>query len=91
MSDSAPPPSNRRSGTTKVAVGDEVTLQLYIVEDVTAFRLAKGKVVRVEVLDAGDAGPWLRRIAVHFDEVLTVYADEIAAFRERTSKLGLSS
>ncbi len=126
MSDSAPPPSNRRVGerylacfpaaltrpdgeqrpsiirdlsesgalllvrTTKIAVGDEVTLQLYITEDATTFRPAKGKVVRVEDLSPGDAGPWLRRVAVHFDEALTMYAQEIASFRERAERLGLS-
>jgi hypothetical protein len=76
--------------TTKIAVGDEVTLQLYITEDAGTFRPAKGKVVRVEDLAPGDAGPWLRRVAVHFDEALTMYAQEIASFRERAARLGLT-
>ncbi|HEY8041303.1 MAG TPA: PilZ domain-containing protein [Polyangiaceae bacterium] len=125
MSDSAPPPSNRRIGerhlacfpaalerpdgeqrpsiirdlsesgalllvrTTKIAIGDEVKLQLYITDDAVTFRPASGKVVRVEELAPGDAGPWLRRVAVHFDEPLTMYAKDIAAFRERAERLGL--
>jgi hypothetical protein len=75
--------------TTKVAVGDEVKLQLYIADDTTTFRPATGRVVRVEELPPGDAGPWLRRVAVHFGEPLTMYAKEIASFRERAERLGL--
>src|ERR1700734_1353104 len=51
--------------TTKLAVGDEVKLQLYIAEDATTSRAATGHIVRVEALTPGDAGPWLRRIGVH--------------------------
>jgi hypothetical protein len=75
--------------TTKIAVGDEVKLQLYIAEDATTFRLATARVVRVEPLSPGDAGPWLRRVAVHFDEPLTMYAQEIKSFHERVERLGL--
>jgi hypothetical protein len=75
--------------TTKVAVGDEVKLQLYIADDTTTFRPATGRVVRVEELPPGDAGHWLRRVAVHFAEPLTMYAKEIASFRERAERLGL--
>jgi len=75
--------------TTKVAVGDEVKLQLYITDEASTFRPASGKVVRVEELAPGDAGPWLRRVAVHFDQPLTMYAQEITAFRERAARLGL--
>ena len=42
--------------TTKVAVGDEVKLQLYIADDASTFRDATGHVVRVEQLAPGDAG-----------------------------------
>jgi hypothetical protein len=75
--------------TTKIAVGDEVKLQLYIAEDATTFRLAMARVVRVESLSPGDAGPWLRRVAVHFEEPLTMYAQEIKSFHERVERLGL--
>jgi len=70
-------------------VGDAVKLQLYIAEDAGTFREAAGKVVRVEQLTPGDAGPWLRRAAVHFDEPLTMYAEEIHSFQERAERLGL--
>jgi hypothetical protein len=125
MSDSAPPPSDRRSGerhlacfpaslerpdgeqrpsiirdlsesgalllvrTTKIAVGDQIKLQLYIADDGKTFRPASGSVVRVEELTPGDAGPWLRRVAVHFAQPLSMYADDIAAFHERALRLGL--
>ena len=75
--------------TTKIAVGDEVRLQLFIADDASTFREAKGKVVRVESLAPGDAGPWLRRVAVHFDQPLTMYAEEIKSFRERVERLGI--
>ena len=75
--------------TTKVTVGDEVKLQLYITEDASTFRPATAHVVRVESLPPGDAGPWLRRVAVHFTEPLTMYAEEIRLFRERAERLGL--
>jgi hypothetical protein len=76
--------------TTKIAVGDRVKLQLYIAEEADTHRAAEGRVVRVEELEPGDAGPWLRRVAVHFDEPLTVYAADIKAFHERAARLGLS-
>jgi hypothetical protein len=75
--------------TTKVALGDEVKLQLFIADDASTFRPATGHVVRVETLAPGDAGPWLRRVAVHFAEPLTMYADEVRLFRERAERLGL--
>ena len=75
--------------TNKIAVDDDVTLQLYIASDATAFRLARGRVVRVERLVPGTAGPWLRRVAIQFDEPLTVYATDIAMFRNRAANLGL--
>jgi hypothetical protein len=75
--------------TTKISVGDRVKLELYIADDVSTFREAQGQVVRVEHLAPGDAGPWLRRAAVHFDEPLTMYAEEIRSFQERAERLGL--
>jgi hypothetical protein len=75
--------------TTKIAIGDQVNLQLYIADDTATYRPATAKVVRVEELTPGDAGPWLRRVAVHFTEPLTMYAAEIAAFRDRAERLGL--
>ncbi|HEY5243302.1 MAG TPA: PilZ domain-containing protein [Polyangiaceae bacterium] len=75
--------------TTKIAVGDLIKLQLYITDDPTTFRLATAKVVRVEDLVPGDAGPWLRRVGVQFDEPISMYAADIAAFHERALRLGL--
>jgi len=75
--------------TTKIAVGDEVKLQLYIADDPGTSRDATARVVRVEELTPGDAGPWLRRVGVQFDTPLTMYAEEIKAFRERAERLGL--
>jgi hypothetical protein len=76
--------------TTKIAPGDRVKLQLYIAEEADTHRAAEGKVVRVEELEAGDAGPWLRRVAIQFDHPLTVYAADIKAFHERAERLGLT-
>jgi hypothetical protein len=75
--------------TTKIAVGDPIKLQLYIADDATTFRMAQAKVVRVEELAPGDAGPWLRRVAVQFDAPISMYANDIAAFHERALRLGL--
>jgi hypothetical protein len=75
--------------TTKIAIGDEVKLQLYIADDATTFRPATAHVVRIEPLAPGDAGPWLRRVAVHFTEPLTMYAEEVKAFQARAERLGL--
>ena len=75
--------------TTKIAVGDGIKLQLYITDDPTTFRLVTAKVVRVEELVPGDAGPWLRRVGVQFDAPISMYAADIAAFHERVLRLGL--
>jgi hypothetical protein len=75
--------------TTKIATGDSIKLQLYITDDPTTFRQATARVVRVEDLLPGDAGPWLRRVGVHFDEPISMYAADIAAFHERALRLGV--
>ena len=75
--------------TTKIAVDDRVKLELYITDDPTTFRLVTATVVRVEELVPGEAGPWLRRVGVKFGAALSVYAEEIATFRERARRLGL--
>jgi hypothetical protein len=74
--------------TTRLEVGDQIKLLLYISEDATQFREVRGKVVRVEKRTPEDTGPWLRRVAVHFDEELTVYDEEIASFQARARLLG---
>ena len=74
--------------TTKIVVGEELSLDLYIADDASLFRTTRAKVVRVEELTAEEKGLWLRKIAVQFDEPLTMYAEEIATFRERAERLG---
>jgi hypothetical protein len=76
--------------TTKIAVGDHVKLALYITEDTNTHRDTEGQVVRVEELQLEEAGPWLRRVAVQFDAPLTMYAADIAAFMERSRRLGIA-
>jgi hypothetical protein len=75
--------------TTKIAVGDIVKLELYIADDASTFRPATGRVVRSEALVPGEVGPWLRRVAIHFDEPLTMYSGEIRSFQDRAERLGL--
>ena len=76
--------------TTKIAVGDHVKLALYITEDTTTHRDTAGRVLRVEELQPEEAGPWLRRVAVQFDVPLTMYEADIAAFVERSKRLGIA-
>jgi hypothetical protein len=76
--------------TTRIEVGEHVRLQLHIAEDADVYRTAAGRVVRIEE-PSGETGPWLRRVAVQFDEPLTMYAADVAAFRERAERLGLRS
>jgi hypothetical protein len=75
--------------TTKIAVGEKVKLQLYITEESDTHRAAEGQVVRVEDISVDNASPWLCRVAVQFDEPLTVYAADIKAFKERAERLGI--
>jgi hypothetical protein len=75
--------------TTKIDVGDKLLLQLYLTEDVDSFRPASGHVVRVEELGPSAPGPWIVRAAIHFDEPLSVSAEDLAAFRERLARLGI--
>ncbi|MDP9148435.1 MAG: PilZ domain-containing protein [Myxococcota bacterium] len=77
--------------TTKLAIGDAVKLRLYIVDDGRKYRVASGHVVRVEGLAAGEAGPWLRRVAVRFVEPLTVQTEDVETFRQQAQRLGLGS
>jgi hypothetical protein len=68
--------------SAKLAVGDEIHMRLFIAEDPTTFRPASGRVVRIERLAPGEAGPWEQRVAVQFTEPLTMYAEEIVRFSE---------
>ena len=73
--------------TSKIAVGDEVKLQLHISPDPDAFRPASGRVVRIEDIAPSDVGLWRQRVAVQFSEPLTMYAEEIRRFRETAEAL----
>jgi hypothetical protein len=74
-------------GRRELPPGERVKLQLFILEDTNQFRYATGRVVRVEPLDRKAVGLWVYRIAVQFDEPLTMYETEIRALREREARL----
>jgi PilZ domain len=74
-------------GRKELPPGERVRLQLFILDDQTQFHVATGKVVRTEPLDENTAGLWGYRIAVQFDEPLTMYEAEIRALREREERL----
>jgi hypothetical protein len=76
--------------TTKIAVDDDVALILYDGEPHEQSRIARGLVVRVEDLAPGDGGPWLRRVAIRFHELLRMYPAEIEEFRRRAQRLGMA-
>jgi len=58
--------------TTKIVVGERLKLDVYTADDTSTFRTTRAKVVRVEELKAGERGLWLRKIAVQFEEPLTI-------------------
>jgi hypothetical protein len=70
----------------KLEVGDAVKLQLFI-SSIDEARPATGRVVRVEPLADDELGLWARRVAVQFDEPLTMYKAEIVALKEREKRL----
>jgi hypothetical protein len=71
----------------KLSPGEAVSLQLFIAEDLTQARTATGKVVRVEPLREDAVGLWSYRVAVQFDEPLTMYEREIDELKERGARL----
>ena len=75
--------------STHVFIDDRVVVHLPVNEVGQMPRVLQGLVVRVEELKAGEAGPWLRRVAVRFDEPLHMYATEIEGFRRRAQRLGM--
>jgi hypothetical protein len=74
-------------GRKELPSGERVKLQLFIFEDITQFRVATGRVVRSEPLGDDAIGLWSCRIAVQFDEPLTMYEAEIRALTERKERL----
>jgi PilZ domain-containing protein len=71
----------------EIPAGERVRLQLYILEDINKFHVASGKVVRGEPLADDAIGLWSHRIAVQFDEPITMYEAEINALTEREKRL----
>jgi hypothetical protein len=67
-------------------VGDMVRLKLFIHGDINEARDVTGAIVRVEKLSDPHAGPWSRRIAVHFHEELTDLEPEIAHLASRQAE-----
>jgi hypothetical protein len=74
-------------GRRALPPGEPLRLQLFILEDLAQFRVATGKVVRSEPLGDDAVGLWSHRIAVQFDEPLTMYEAEIHALAEREARL----
>ena len=58
-------------------------------EEIDESRPATGEVVRVMPLSEGEMGIWRRKVAVKFDDELTIYAEEIEALRHRQERLGV--
>jgi len=67
--------------------GERVRLHLFILEDITHFRVATGRVARCEPLGDNAVGLWSCRIGVQFDEPLTMYEAEIRTLAERAARL----
>jgi hypothetical protein len=76
--------------TSRIAVGDEIRLDLYFFEDATKAHAAVARVVRIEEIEAGEAGPWRQRVAVQFVEPLTEYAGQIERFQEVARRVGIT-
>jgi hypothetical protein len=75
---------------TELDVGQAVKLTLHISEDLAQAREARGTIVRVVPLADDEIGLWVRKVAVKFDEALTIYEKEIDSLRERQARLGLT-
>jgi PilZ domain len=74
-------------GRKELPAGEPVRLQLFIFDDIAKFRIASGKVVRSEPIADEAVGLWSCRIAVQFDEPMTMYEAEIVALGEREARL----
>lgn len=71
---------------TDMKVGDTVRLKLFIHGDIDESRDVTARVVRAELLEDPLAGPWSRRIGVHFDEELDDLEPEIAALAHKQAE-----
>jgi hypothetical protein len=70
----------------KVELGDQVTLNLYILGDETMHTVT-GKVVRKERRDPTTAGLWPFSVGVQFDAALTELEEQIKAVAARQAAL----
>jgi len=71
-----------------LAIGDEVRLELHVMLDDTAPRIATGRVVRVEPLPDERVSLWTHQAGVDFHERLPLDEAEIAALEKRQVPFG---
>jgi len=74
------------ANTSKVRVGDAVSVKLFFRDDAAHGQVKSGRVVREEMLPHGSR-PWSRRVAVHFDELLTGQEKALEAEQERSRRM----
>jgi hypothetical protein len=74
---------------SRLAVGDELELNLYLREDATHFVPAPARVVRIEPLSADRSDVWHFRAAVCFAEPLCDCETEIKDIAARQAALGV--
>ena len=73
----------------KLAVGDAITLSLYLTDDMNQVRQAGATVVRVDPREGGRAEVWHWTVAVQLDEALTDCEAEIKDIADRQAELGI--
>jgi hypothetical protein len=74
------------ANTSKVRVGDAVSVKLFFSGDAAKGHVKSGRVVREEMLPPGSR-PWSRRVAVRFDELLTDREKTLEAEQERSRSI----
>lgn len=74
---------------SKLELGDEVTLSLYLSPDEKPPRPATGKVVRVQRRDIDRADVWQWEIGVEFRDSIEQYAAEIEELTRRQRQAGV--
>jgi hypothetical protein len=73
----------------ELAVGDDVSLQLYVTGDPDSrSRATHARVVRIEPLAPTERALWSHRVGVQFDSPLTDFEPEIEALAARQRQLG---
>jgi hypothetical protein len=74
---------------SRLEVGEEVRLSLYLAEESPDARIAIGRVLRVEPRDPDHAEVWHHSVGVQFTEPLRDCEAEIADIAERQAALGV--